>query len=70
MLYCRNDVGVGTTAADVAPQLFSDFGLVLNVSFAQHTNSGADLPWRAIAALVSIVIDEGLLHRREIVLAA
>ena len=65
MFYCGNDVGVSTTTANIATQLFPDVRFGFSVSFSQHTDRGADLPWRAVATLVSIVIDKGLLHGRE-----
>src|SRR5947209_1825246 len=76
-----DDVGVGAAAADVAAHALTQLGLgethrrgqvsgyvawntVLDL--LQHTNTRADLPGRAVPALVAVVLDERGLHRVQV----
>src|SRR5215217_3577432 len=79
----RDDPRVGSAAADVAAHPFADlvvrepgrrhghvFGDVAHVAAArlfEEPDGGADLPRRAVAALEAVVLDEGRLHRVELI---
>ena len=76
-----DDVGVGAAAADVAAHALADLGgghLRLRgqvgadmardarLDLVEHRHGRADLPGRAVAALVAVVLDEGGLHRMQV----
>jgi hypothetical protein len=77
-----DDVGIGPAAADVAAHPLAQFvdgglgrGLEAGadmagnagLDLAQHRHRRADLAGRAVAALVAVVLDEGGLHRVQVV---
>src|SRR6476661_2981952 len=79
----RDDPRVGAAAADVAAHPFADLvvrepgrrrGHVLRdmahvaaARLLEQGDGGADLPGRAVAALEAVVLDEGRLHRVELI---
>src|SRR5215831_7760086 len=56
---------VAAAAADVAAHPLPDLVVRLRVSFAEKGDAGTDLPRGAVAALESVVSDEGGLQRME-----
>ena len=56
---------IGATAADVAAHQLADFVCGFRLAFGDQSCSRADLPWRAVAALEGIVVDECLLQRMQ-----
>src|SRR3954464_3330053 len=60
-----DDVAVGAAPADVATHLLPDRFVGPGAPFSDQPHRSHDLPWRAIAALECIMLDEGLLHRME-----
>src|SRR5436305_231995 len=60
-----NDADVTAAAADVAAHPLADLVVGIRVPFAQQRDGGADLPRGAVAALETVIADEGGLHRIE-----
>src|SRR4051794_33969430 len=60
-----DDVAVGATPADVATHLLPDRFVGPGAPFNDKPHRSHDLPWRAIAALERIMLNEGLLHRMQ-----
>lgn len=58
----REDVYVSTAPADVAAHLFANVIVSFGVSFCQQCDRRHNLTWSAVAALKTIVVDEGSLH--------
>ena len=58
----RDDVGIGTAAADVAAHQLADFVGGLGLAFGDQAGGRTDLSRRAVAALEGVVIDERLLQ--------
>ena len=65
LLDCRDDVGVGAAAADVAAHELADFVRGLCLALGDQPDRRADLPRRAIAALERVMVDERLLQRMQ-----
>src|SRR5439155_22322030 len=66
ILNCRDDMVVGSAAAQVAAHPIADFLRRAGVTLCNAGDAGHDLSWRAIAALKSISLDEGGLQRMKI----
>src|SRR5579871_3510761 len=66
LLYGSDDVGVGGAAADIAAHIFADVFIVAGMAFLDAGDARDDLPGCAIAALESVLIDKGLLHRMQL----
>ena len=77
-----DDVGIGAAAADVAAHALADLGsrrlrrrrqvgahMARNagLDLVEHRNRRADLPGRAVAALIAVMLHEGGLHRVQVV---
>ena len=59
--------GIGGATADVAAHVFADVVVVGGVAFLDAGDRRDDLPRRAVPALEGVLIDEGLLHRMQLV---
>src|SRR3954468_23508391 len=59
-----DDAVISAAAADVAAHAFAH-GHAFRAAFLQESGGGHDLARRAVAALESVVLDEGLLQRVE-----
>jgi hypothetical protein len=62
----RNDVRVSAAAADIARHGLADLVVGFSVAFVDQSNCRTDLTGSAVAALKSVVFDEGGLHRVEL----
>src|ERR1700733_15252351 len=75
------DIGIGAAAADVTAHSLAQFGVAelhrhvevlghmardAGFNLVEYRDRGADLAWRAIAALITVVFDEGSLHRMHV----
>ena len=63
----RNDVRVGTAAADVAVHRLLDIRICRPDVLFEHRNGGHDLARGAVATLVAVVLDESSLHGVEMI---
>src|SRR5262245_62104182 len=54
--HCRNDIGIGAAAADVAAHFFRD--VVVDSRFGQKRNRRHDLSGRTVTALKCIALDK------------
>ena len=76
-----DDVGIGAAAADVAAHALAQLGIGqlrrrgqvggdvagdAGLDLVEHRHGRADLPGRAVAALIAVVLDEGGLHRMQV----
>ena len=66
LLHGRDDVGVGSAAADVAGHAMLDVFVGGADRFFEHGDGGHDLAGGAVAALVAVMLDKGGLHGVEI----
>src|SRR4051812_46780796 len=62
LLNRRDDVGVRAATTDVATHAFPDVGVRWAARLAEQCDGGHDLPRRAVAALVAVVLDERRLY--------
>ena len=69
LFHSSDNIGVGTATADIPTKLLTNVIVSHHVPFPKCAFRGTDLPGCAIPALVRVVIDEGLLKGRKIVLA-
>ena len=64
----RGDAGIRAAAADVAAHSLADaLGVAAGVALGEQPDGAHDLAGRAVAALKPVVIEEGRLHRMEVV---
>src|SRR5258705_7274015 len=66
-LYGCDDVGIGATTADIAVHGLLDVLICGTDGFFEESNCRHDLARGTVAALVSVVLDEGSLHRVKVV---
>src|SRR5437764_6274280 len=60
-----DNAGIGAAAADIAAHTLAHIVVVRAAGFAKERDRGHNLSGGAVAALESVMIDEGLLHRME-----
>src|SRR5215813_3803525 len=65
LLNRRNDIRVGTAAADVAAHQFLHRSIVRAARFFEQRNGRHDLSRRAVPALIAVTFQESLLHRMQ-----
>src|ERR1700677_977679 len=57
-----NDVRIGRAPAQIAAHILADFRVAAGAAFAHAADRRHDLSGGAVAALESVMVDEGLLH--------
>src|SRR5205823_4379681 len=65
LLHGVDDIRIGGAPAQIAAHIFTNVRVVLGVTFIDAADRRHDLARRAIAALKSVMLDEGLLHRMQ-----
>ena len=60
-------MGIGAASAKIARHVFADLRVRPGVTFPDAGDGGHDLPRRAIAALESVLLQEGSLDRMQII---
>src|SRR5207248_4931124 len=63
----RNDVRIRGAATNIAAHIFADIIVAGSVAFLDAGDRRHDLARRAVAALERVLLDEGLLHRMQLV---
>src|SRR4051794_35597141 len=67
LLYRRDDVRIGGATANITAHIFPDVLVAIRVALLYASYRRHDLSGSAVAALESVVLDEGLLHRMRLV---